>query len=162
MWLQTQRQLVADFRTRALGALRNRLAAEVAAHQLRKERLRSVGLRHVDQQRISVSATWSRLVIWRAVAFRARLDEVATCQSTLDRAMRARLEVRRVDLQVQQAKLLELDPTAVLGRGFSLLTDERGRIVTSIGQAPSRARLKAHLNDGTIHADVVETRPRAS
>jgi exodeoxyribonuclease VII large subunit len=161
IWLHAQRQAVAGAGARAAAALRNRLGTEAAAHQLRMERLRSIGLRQVDQQRLSVGIESSRLAIWRGVAFRTRLDELSTCQSTIDRTIGGHLYARKADLRVLDAKLLELDPTAVLGRGFSLLTDELGETITSIEQAPAGSRLSAHLNDGTIHADVVETRPQA-
>ena len=143
-------------------ALQGRLSRETGAHQLRILRLRSVSLRLVDQQRIAVSAEGNRLAIWRGVALRTRLDHLSTCGASIATTIRRHLKGHAADLQVLNARLDELNPAAVLRRGFSLLTDERGQPIISVEQSHIGARIAARLNDGTISADVAEISPRAS
>lgn len=61
--------------------------------------------------------------------------------------------LERMDLRLQL-----LDPRLVLQRGYALLSDDKGRPVTQVRQAPPGAALKAQLSDGAV--DVVVTQPR--
>jgi exonuclease VII large subunit len=102
------------------------------------------------------------LQIWRGVAFRTRLDELVTCDQVIERAARQQLETRCVDLRVIEAKLGQLNPAAVFHRGFSILTDQDGGVITTARQVIPGSRITAQVNDGTIAADVIEVRSRAS
>lgn len=157
-----ERRFVAETHQRTARGLRNRLAVERVTHQHWRIRLRSAGLRLVDQQRISIVADRNRFDIWRSAAFQSKLDEIPTRRELFLRGARRQLERRASDLRVLEAKLFGLDPVAVLGRGFSRLTDERGVTISSIQHVSPGAHLDAHLNDGTIHADVIEATPRTS
>jgi exodeoxyribonuclease VII large subunit len=80
----------------------------------------------------------------------------------LNAALRARLERATQRLQAHAARLEALSPMAVLGRGYSLARDEKGRLVTSIaGLAPGR-RLTTVFADGSAVGEIVEVTPRAA
>jgi len=72
----------------------------------------------------------------------------------LQRSLQAQAQrLERMDLRLQL-----LDPRLVLKRGYALLSDDKGRPVTQVRQAPPGAALKAQLSDGAV--DVVVTQPR--
>lgn len=62
-------------------------------------------------------------------------------QSLADRRQRLERAAMRLEL---------LDPQLVLQRGYSLLTDRQGHVVTSVHQAPPGAALQATLADGAL------------
>ncbi len=138
------------------------MTAEIGTLSLNLVRLRSIGLRLVDQQRLSVANGTAHLAVWRRVSLLSRRDDLGIRGAEIRRGIRRRLDARTFDLRVLEARLHELDPVAVLGRGFSLVVDERGVPITSIRQTRPGSRIGAHLNDGTIHADVVAIRPEAN
>ena len=79
-------------------------------------------------------------------------------QANLPNILRRSLEQQKQQLDRIDLRLQLLDPRLVLQRGYALLTDERGRPVTQVGQAVPGAALKAQLSDGSV--DVVVTQPR--
>ena len=62
-------------------------------------------------------------------------------QSLADRRQRLERAAMRLEL---------LDPQLVLQRGYTLLTDRQGHVVTSVHQAPPGAALQATLADGAL------------
>jgi exodeoxyribonuclease VII large subunit len=67
------------------------------------------------------------------------------------RAMEAHLRTKRVRLDALQAQLLALDPLAVLGRGYAVLTDaENGRVISRVDQVEPGSLLRARISDGEI------------
>jgi exodeoxyribonuclease VII large subunit len=47
-----------------------------------------------------------------------------------------------------------MDPQLVLKRGYALLTDPNGRLVTQVAQASPGQVLQAHLSDGRLDVKV--------
>ena len=64
------------------------------------------------------------------------------------------LSQRSQRLQHAAARLQSLDPRRLLQRGYALLTDAKGRAVTSVQQAPVGAALRAVLVDGALEVVV--------
>lgn len=88
----------------------------------------------------------------RALALlRQRLDGLS---ERLPRAMRDTLKDRRQRLQVQAQTLNAFSPLATLGRGYSILLDERGRAIRSAAQTQPGQRLKARLGEGELEVRV--------
>ncbi|MBV8247462.1 MAG: exodeoxyribonuclease VII large subunit [Comamonas sp.] len=79
-------------------------------------------------------------------------------QAALPQVVQRGLEQQRQKLERMDLRLQLLDPRLVLQRGYALLSDEQGKPVTQVRQAPPGAALKAQLSDGTV--DVVVTQPR--
>lgn len=53
------------------------------------------------------------------------------------------------------SRLNDLSPLAVIGRGYALVRDDDGRIVTSVDEAPAGTRIAVRVSDGTLSANVV-------
>jgi len=82
---------------------------------------------------------------------RQRLGSLA---ERLPRAMREGLKERRLQLQAQVQTLQVVSPLATLGRGYSILLDERGRAVRSAADTHPGQRLKARLGEGELDVRV--------
>ena len=82
---------------------------------------------------------------------RQRLDSLA---ERLPRAIREGLKERRLQLQSQVQTLNAVSPLATLGRGYSILLDERGRAIRSAADTHAGQRLKARLADGELDVRV--------
>ncbi len=79
-------------------------------------------------------------------------------QVNLPQILQRSLEQQKQKLDRIDLRLQLLDPRLVLQRGYALLSDDKGRPVTQVRQAPPGAALLAQLSDGTV--DVVVTQPR--
>lgn len=82
---------------------------------------------------------------------RQRLDGLA---ARLPRAMQAQLRSQRQQLGAVAAQLQIVSPLATLGRGYSILLDERGQAVRSAAQTQPGQRLKARLSEGELDVRV--------
>ncbi|HEU0165099.1 MAG TPA: exodeoxyribonuclease VII large subunit, partial [Thermomicrobiales bacterium] len=90
-------------------------------------------LRQLEQQRVRIAALKTRL-------------SLATAHD-LDR--------RKMDLSRQRAVLSSLDPTAILKRGYGLITsEESGLPVRSVGTLVPGTRIRSTLINGTVTASV--------
>ncbi len=59
-------------------------------------------------------------------------------------------------LSAAAAKLDALSPLKVLGRGYALVLDDKGKAIQSVGQTSADARLELHLHDGRLAVTVDE------
>ncbi|MET0611668.1 MAG: exodeoxyribonuclease VII large subunit, partial [Pseudomonas caspiana] len=88
----------------------------------------------------------------RTLAFlRQRLDVLA---ERLPKAMRDALKTRRLQLQTQVQTLQVVSPLATLGRGYSILLDERGNAIRNAAQTRTGQRLTARLGEGELQVRV--------
>ncbi len=82
---------------------------------------------------------------------RQRLDGLA---ARLPRAMQGQLRSQRQQLGALAAQLQIVSPLATLGRGYSILLDERGQAVRRAAQTRPGQRLKARLGEGELDVRV--------
>ena len=82
---------------------------------------------------------------------RQRLDQLA---QQLPRCMERQLKERRQRLAAQVQTLHIVSPLATLGRGYSILLDERGHAIRSADQTRNGQRLKARLAEGELDVRV--------
>ena len=88
----------------------------------------------------------------RALALlRQRLDGLA---ERLPRAIDRQLRQQRQQLENLAQTLHIVSPLATLGRGYSILLDERGQAVRSAAQTQPGQRLKARLGEGELQVRV--------
>ena len=88
----------------------------------------------------------------RALALlRQRLDSLAT---RLPRAIELQLRQQRQQLAALGQQLHIVSPLATLGRGYSILLDERGQAVRAASQTHPGQRLKARLGEGELDVRV--------
>ncbi|MNG15271.1 Exodeoxyribonuclease 7 large subunit [compost metagenome] len=68
--------------------------------------------------------------------------------------MRETLKDRRQRLLAQVQTLHVVSPLATLGRGYSILLDERGHAIRSAAQTQNGQRLTARLGEGELQVRV--------
>ncbi|PSS47431.1 exodeoxyribonuclease VII large subunit [Pseudomonas sp. BBP2017] len=118
-------------------------------------RLRRAFEQRLNQRRERLARLDTRLAAQhpgRTLALlKQRLDSLA---ERLPRAMRETLKDRRQRLQAQVQTLHVVSPLATLGRGYSILLDERGQAIRSAAQTHNGQRLSARLGEGELHVRV--------
>ena len=80
-----------------------------------------------------------------------RLDDES---GAAERHLRSRVTRDRAALGQKAAQIRALDPTAILGRGFSITLDETGRILRAAGQTAPGGILRTKLASGEISSTV--------
>lgn len=70
------------------------------------------------------------------------------------------IAAKKLRLEGPSAGLSNLDPYAVLKRGYGLLTDARGRAVTSVADLEVGGEISVVLRDGSALAEIKEKRER--
>ncbi len=101
-------------------------------------------------------------------AFRLLERKVQSERQTLDltheralRAARERLRSERTNLDTLSAKLNALGPSAVLERGYAILTDSAGKTVTGVSTLKPKDRIEITMRDGTAEANVERVERKA-
>ncbi|MNH08444.1 Exodeoxyribonuclease 7 large subunit [compost metagenome] len=118
-------------------------------------RLRRAFEQRLNQRRERLARLDTRLAAQhpgRTLALlKQRLDSLA---ERLPRAMRDTLKDRRQRLQAQVQTLHVVSPLATLGRGYSILLDERGQAIRNAAQTHNGQRLTARLGEGELQVRV--------
>ncbi|RMO57137.1 Exodeoxyribonuclease 7 large subunit [Pseudomonas syringae pv. aptata] len=118
-------------------------------------RLRRAFEQNMHQRQLRLAHMQSRLAAQhpgRTLAFlRQRLDALA---ERLPRAIREQIKARKLQLQSQVQTLNVVSPLATLGRGYSILLDERGHAIRNAAQTQTGQRLTARLGEGELHVRV--------
>nr|VVN10591.1 Exodeoxyribonuclease 7 large subunit [Pseudomonas fluorescens] len=118
-------------------------------------RLRRAFEQRLNQRRERLARLDTRLAAQhpgRTLALlKQRLDSLA---ERLPRAMRETLKDRRQRLQAQVQTLHVVSPLATLGRGYSILLDERGQAIRTAAQTHNGQRLTARLGEGELQVRV--------
>jgi len=66
---------------------------------------------------------------------------------------------QRAQFMLVRGKLLMLDPTRVLARGYTITCDAQGRIITQAARISPAALLQTRFQDGTIVSRVIDRNP---
>jgi len=128
----------------------------LAALQEDMGRLNRAVLSVLNEQRWELRALENRLALHsprlRLRSDRQRLDEFTRRG---ERALLHRLQLQRERLNGLEQRLLSLNPLAILGRGFAILSDSQGRTVRSRTQVQAGDRLVAQVSDGRFDVEVL-------
>jgi exodeoxyribonuclease VII large subunit len=84
----------------------------------------------------------------------SRSDELATLRDRARRCVRHALDRAHDDIGHQRARARALSPLATLERGYSVLQDADGHVLTSVHGVAAGARVSVRVADGRLHADV--------
>lgn len=120
-------------------------------------------LRQVITQRVAREGEWLRDLRSRpAMAdprnlLTERSVEVDDLVARARRTLRHRLDRASDDIGHQHARARALSPLATLQRGYAVVQDADGHVLTSIDQAPAGARVSIHVADGRVHATTDST-----
>ena len=90
----------------------------------------------------------------RIAADRRRLEAADRAASQI---VKARIAQRRARLDQASAKLEQLSPLKILGRGYAIVSNERG-IVKDSTAAPAGSEIRVRLGRGELDASVLRTR----
>ncbi len=89
-----------------------------------------------------------------------RLDDarmrVDGLQARLDRAMGQRLQTAGSRLALLDARLTAVSPQATLDRGYAIVRDGNGRVISSIADVGDGDRLRVQVSDGAFVAQVLQ------
>src|SRR5262245_16192875 len=117
--------------------LENRATAALRA------RMRDSGLRFQDAKRRLETTDFRTLIVVKSERLGA-LDE------RLSRAAQSRLEAKQHKLAVAASKLDMLSPLAVLGRGYAMVKDETGNLISRAAMVSAGQKLALRFEDGEI------------
>ena len=140
-----------------------RRVAEIQLSAFR-ERLRRVVLRlaaNSPERRVSVLATGSevsreRLVHALRIRFEGTTGQLMTAEKELKAAAARRAENAAAQTARFREKLEAINPMRVLERGYTLVTDTAGKVLTRARQAGETQRIRVRFADGTIDAAVMK------
>ena len=153
--------LVADLRASTPTDAAKLVVPDVAEEVERVTRLRDRGRRvltgwlaqqqhHLDALRARPSLADPRA----GLADRAR--EVQELRDRTRRCLGHQLDRAHDDLAHRLARVRALSPLATLERGYAVLQDDSGHVVTSVTQVASDDRLRARVRDGTLGVVVTD------
>jgi exodeoxyribonuclease VII large subunit len=95
------------------------------------------------------------------VRLSAQLNEKKTRLAVLHErqsaAARKLLDRKGENLKIEMASLDALSPLAVLGRGYSIAENERGEIISVVGQVKQNEHVQIRLSDGKLKVRVMDT-----
>lgn len=86
----------------------------------------------------------------------ARQERLQALRTSLERAVARLQDARRDRLQAIRDRLLGLSPLRVLERGYALVLDGNGHVVSSVAQTSPGARVQVRLRDGSLRTTVDE------
>jgi len=87
-----------------------------------------------------------------------RMDEL---QRRFENALDVLFQRRKQELDTREGMLLALGPMGVLRRGYGLVRNASGGLVTSIEQVQLNDHVQIRMHDGEFGADVTETEPNS-
>ncbi|HKQ77901.1 MAG TPA: exodeoxyribonuclease VII large subunit [Blastocatellia bacterium] len=121
---------------------------EKRAAEALRTRLRNFGSSLQDARRKLEAADFRALIAIKS----SRLDAL---DQRLSRAIQRRLDSERHKLAVSASKLDMLSPLAVLGRGYALVRDEAGALVSRAAMVEPGQKLALRFEDGEVgcHAE---------
>ncbi len=82
----------------------------------------------------------------------ARVDEVAQLRERARRCLRHGLERATDDVAHQRARARALSPLETLRRGYAVLQDQDGHVVSSVADVSTGVGVAVRVTDGRIHA----------
>jgi exodeoxyribonuclease VII large subunit len=87
----------------------------------------------------------------------ARLDEVHQLRDRARRTLGHAIERAADDIGHQRARARGLSPLATLRRGYAVLQDADGHVLTSVADVAAKQQISVRVADGRIHATTTKT-----
>lgn len=118
-----------------------------------RERVRSLVAGFLAREQAGLDALRSRpaLADPRSLVD-ARVEEVAQLRARARRTLGHRLDRATDDIGHQRARARALSPLATLERGYAVLQDADGHVVTSVAGLAAGASISVRVADGRVHA----------
>ncbi len=129
------------------------VADELRQVLLARDRIRSSVAAWLTREQTGLDALRSRPVLADPRnLLDARADEIAQLRDRARRTLSHRLDRAADDVGHQRARARALSPLATLQRGYAVLQDEAGHVVTSVDGIAAGATVSVRVADGRIHA----------
>ena len=126
---------------------------ELRRVQTARDRLRSALDGWLDREQTGLDALRSRPALADPRSLLdARLDEVVELRHRSRRSLRHAVDRASDDIGHQRARARSLSPLATLERGYSVLQDAAGHVVTSVAVLRRDAPISVRVADGRVHA----------
>jgi len=158
--------LVADVRASTPTDAAKLIVPDVAQERLMVDRARAALRRAVghrlDREQAQLDALRARPVLAHpGTMIDARLDELDDWRSRIRRRLEWQLERAADDLDHRRARVRALSPLATLRRGYAVLQDADGHVVSSARGVATGAALSVRVADGRIHVTAATIEPIA-
>ncbi len=125
-----------------------------------------VRLRAIDPRRRTVdlrrriAAAWQRLTVMSARSLLGAFERIRDAEERHRLALAKTIVARRNELDVADAKLATLGPSATLRRGYAIVFDARGAALTDSTRTRAGESLNIELRRGRVSASVTATEDR--
>jgi exodeoxyribonuclease VII large subunit len=153
--------LVADVRaatpTEAAKLVVPDVAAELHHVTAARQRVRAGMAGWLAREQAALDALRSRPALADPRSLLAdRADEVDGLRDRARRSLRHHLDRAADDVGHHRARARALSPLATLQRGYAVLQDADGHVVTTVGGAPAGAAVSVRVADGRVYATVTD------
>ncbi len=91
--------------------------------------------------------------LWLVRNDRQRLDEMV---KRADSGISNKIKLKRGQVSALNGKLISLNPYGVLQRGYAIISNPAGKVVSSVSQVKQKDQINIRLADGTIKSTVDE------
>ncbi len=154
--------LVADVRAATPTEAAKLVVPDVAAelHQVAaaRQRVRAGFAGFLSREQAALDGLRSRPALADPRSLLAdRSDEVTALRERARRSLGHRLDRAADDVGHHRARARSLSPLATLERGYAVLQDADGQVVTAVAAAPAGATMSVRVADGRVHATVTDT-----
>ncbi len=134
------------------------MAEETARVAIARDRLRSSVRGWLDREQAALTAIRTRpSMADPRTLVDARLDELDLLRDRARRTLRHRLDRASDDVRHHAARAAALSPLATLRRGYAVLQDADGHVLTSIGDVATGDAVSVRVADGRLHATTTRT-----
>jgi exodeoxyribonuclease VII large subunit len=138
------------------------VAEEVRGVTWARDRVRALVAQLLDREEAGLALLRSRPVLADPRSLvDGRRDEVTSLVDRARRTLRHALDRASDDVAHQAARARSLSPLATLQRGYAVLQDAEGHVVTSVAQVEPRDLLSVRVADGRVHVTAGDTEPLA-
>lgn len=86
--------------------------------------------------------------------YMAEDERISSCVTRLHLAISSRLSAMEARVDLLASKIASADPRSVLSRGYTLVTDSRGRVVKKASDLSAGDEVDIYLSDGKVRATI--------
>ncbi|MBE7323897.1 exodeoxyribonuclease VII large subunit [Nocardioides sp. Y6] len=136
------------------------MAEELHGVRWAHERIRSLLGHRIEREEHTLAQLRSRPALADPRSLlEARSEDVRALRDRTRRSLSHRLDRAADDVDHHRARARALSPLATLQRGYAVVQDADGHVVTSIGALAAGSTLDVRLADGRVHATSTGTTP---
>ena len=108
----------------------------------------------MDEKRSELAETQHRLKIaspvGRIPSLRQRMDEMT---ARTRRSLDYRFKLQKAEVNALANQLKVLDPRQILERGYAIVTQTDGQVITKVGQVAPGQKLEVRVSDGKFSVE---------